>query len=406
MTPAPACPVGTKLWIGTAVEDCCPAYRCEPDGTTCDPTRHDTSACTLALPYCGPNVQPVVVGETSDCCPIYQCPCDKMVDPTTGAMVDPKSCGCTTPNCKAGEQVVCAGADVCGGPCTCQPASGNCTTDASCGAGERCDLSTCRLAPAPNPMVATCDVSKCGPQLGLPNMICPDGTNAGPTGRCLLNADGSCGWEITSCPTTSCYGICVPNIQSGCKADADCPTGQMCSVSCGGWGCSAGGMTTGGGTTGTGTGTGAPSTGGPSTTPPDPTTADGGTSVPPPPPICACPATDPSCTCDASGVCTGQTCTGQCLPAKPTCDPSKPVACPAIAIACPNGATPISDGIDPMTCCPAYHCPACVAPATANGAVAPCPAPACKCAKQTGTDPVTCCPTYECLMLLADGSCG
>ena len=74
MTPAPACPAGTKLWIGTAVEDCCPAYRCEPDGTTCDPTRHDTVACTLALPYCGPNVEPVVVGQTADCCPIYQCP--------------------------------------------------------------------------------------------------------------------------------------------------------------------------------------------------------------------------------------------------------------------------------------------------------------------------------------------
>ena len=34
MTPAPACPARTKLWIGTAIEDCCPAYRCEPDGTT------------------------------------------------------------------------------------------------------------------------------------------------------------------------------------------------------------------------------------------------------------------------------------------------------------------------------------------------------------------------------------
>jgi len=393
MTPAPACPAGTELWIGTAVEDCCPAYRCEPDGMTCDPTRHDASgvACTLALPYCGPNVQAVVVGQTSDCCPIYQCPCDKTVDQTTGVMVDPRTCGCTTPNCKAGEEVVCSGQDVCGGPCTCVRASGNCTTDASCGAGERCDLSTCRLPPAPDAMAATCDPSKCGPALGIATIICSDGTKAGPTGRCLLDATtGTCGWEVTACPT-QCYGVCVPNIQTGCKADTDCPTGQMCSVSCGGWGCSAGGTTT----------TGGGSMGGGSTTPPDPSTGTGGTM------ICACPTTDPSCSCDANGNCSGMTCAGQCVPAKTVCDPSKPVACPAIAIACPNGATPINDGTDPMTCCPTYHCPTCVAPVTSTGAPAvPCALPACKCAKQTGTDPMTCCPVYDCGTLTANGTCG
>ena len=397
MTPAPVCPAGTKLWIGTAVEDCCPAYRCEPDGTTCDPTRHDASgvACTLALPYCGPNVQPVVVGQTTDCCPIYQCPCDKTVDPTTGTTVDPRTCGCTTPNCKAGEEVVCAGQDVCGGPCTCQPARGTCTADSQCPSDAKCDLSNCRLPPAPATANAvTCDPAKCGPQPGQPNRICADGTTAGPTGRCLLDATtGNCGWEVTSCPS-DCYGVCVPNIQTGCKADTDCPTGQMCQVTCGGWGCISGGTTTtGGGSTGGGT-----------------STADGGTSVPPTPPTCSCPATDPTCKCDANGNCSGQTCTGQCVPVKPpTCDPSKPVACPAIAIACPDGATPISDGIDPTTCCPAYHCPTCVrSPATTTGTSSTaCAAPACKCgAKQTGTDPTTCCPTYECVPLTAAGTCG
>src|SRR5205814_6759384 len=139
--------------------------------------------------------------------------------------------------------------------CTCQPASGNCTTDASCGAGERCDLSTCRLPPAPAPSTApTCDTAKCGPQLGLPNTICADGTVAGPTGRCLLNANGTCGWEVIQCPMTACYGVCVPNIQTGCRADTDCRTGQMCQVTCGGWGCAVGGTTTtGGGSTGGGT---------------------------------------------------------------------------------------------------------------------------------------------------------
>jgi len=405
MTPAPVCPAGTKLWIGTAVEDCCPAYRCEPDGMTCDPTRHDGVACTLAIPYCGPNVMPVVVGQTSDCCPIYQCPCDKTLDPATGTMVDPKSCGCTTPVCKAGEEVVCVGQDVCGGPCTCQPARGTCTTDASCGTGERCDTSTCRLPPAPAtamPNAPTCDVAKCGPQLGLPNTMCDDGTVAGPTGRCLLNADGSCGWEVIQCPTMGCYGVCVPNIQAGCQVDTDCPTGQVCQVSCGGWGCSAGGTTTGGTGTGSTGMDGGSGTGTPSPTP----AADGGTSVPPTPP-CACPTSDPSCQCDANGNCSGQTCAGQCVPAKPTCDPSG-VLCPAIVVACPDGSTPILDGTNPMTCCPTYHCPMCVrSPSTTGGTSSnvSCAAPTCKCAKTTGTDPTTCCPTYECGMVTATGSC-
>ena len=387
--PAPACPAGTKLWIGTAVEDCCPAYRCEPDGMTCYPTRHDAVACTLALPYCGPNVEPVVVGQTSDCCPIYQCPCTKPVDPTTGApppaATDVGYCGCTTPNCKANEEIVCAKQDVCGGPCTCQPARGTCTTDATCGAGERCDLSACRLPPAPAAATApTCDTAKCGPQLGIPNQICPDGSTAGPTGRCLLHADGSCGWEVTSCPS-DCYGICVQNIpQTGCKTNTDCPSGQACQVSCAGWGCATGGT---------------------------PTTDPSTTTKAVPPSLCACPASDPTCKCDANGNCSGQTCAGQCVPAKPTCDPSKPVACPAIAIACPNGATPISDGVNPMTCCPTFHCPTCVPAATTNtsnttGTGYACPAiKLCVCAKQVGTDPTTCCPQYQCGAVNADGTC-
>jgi hypothetical protein len=45
-----------------------------------------------------------------------------------------------------------------------------------------------------------CKTSDCGPQLGMPNYKCPDGTIAGPTGRCLRHGDGSCGWEIRQCP--------------------------------------------------------------------------------------------------------------------------------------------------------------------------------------------------------------
>lgn len=51
-----------------------------------------------------------------------------------------------------------------------------------------------------------CQPGDCGPQLGLPNWTCEDGTMGGPTGRCLRRAGGSCGWEINDCPPASQSG--------------------------------------------------------------------------------------------------------------------------------------------------------------------------------------------------------
>jgi len=397
MTPAPICPAKTKLWIGTAIEDCCPAYRCQPDGSACDPTKEmcgcdaTNAACTLALPYCGPNVTPIIVGNTSDCCPIYQCPCARIVD--ANGTVPPEAvakCGCTYPNCQAGEELVCAGQDNCMGPCSCRPARGICKDDTTCGAGEICDLSACRLPPMTTPTDPArmeCDPVNCGPKLGIASVVCTDGSVAGPTGRCLLNADGSCGWETRECPPTGCYGICVPNTpQTGCQVDSDCPMGQACDVQCREWSCAPGGMGSSGGGT--------------PTTTTDPAT---GNLVPPTPPACGCDLTDNSCMCDASGACKGRTCVGQCVPPKPTCDPMKPVACPTLAVLCPNGQMPIPTGVDPNTCCQTYTCPVCT---RSSLAATSCPAIECKCAKQTGTDPNSCCPTYECGPVKADGSCG
>jgi hypothetical protein len=45
-----------------------------------------------------------------------------------------------------------------------------------------------------------CEKVKCGPQLGLPNWTCADGSLGGPTGRCLELPGGTCGWEINDCP--------------------------------------------------------------------------------------------------------------------------------------------------------------------------------------------------------------
>ena len=61
-----------------------------------------------------------------------------------------------------------------------------------------------------------CKTSDCGPQLGMPNFLCPDGkTTEGPTGKCLRHADGRCGWEVLSCPSEK---VCTQDVQQ-------CPDG-------------------------------------------------------------------------------------------------------------------------------------------------------------------------------------
>jgi hypothetical protein len=60
-----------------------------------------------------------------------------------------------------------------------------------------CRAGACAL----RPVTPTCPVEKCGPPLGMPNYLCPDGKSVGgPTGRCLLQPTGACGWEVKSCP--------------------------------------------------------------------------------------------------------------------------------------------------------------------------------------------------------------
>lgn len=64
-----------------------------------------------------------------------------------------------------------------------------------------------------------CPAGACGPALGMPIRLCDDGVSyAGPSGRCLRNDDGSCGWEILSCPPPPPPGPCFVG---GCS-------GQLC----------------------------------------------------------------------------------------------------------------------------------------------------------------------------------
>jgi len=58
---------------------------------------------------------------------------------------------------------------------------------------------------------ASCSDSACGPQPLLPNYPCTDGSDGGPTGKCLRKATGACSWEIRKCVraySTCDGGIC------------------------------------------------------------------------------------------------------------------------------------------------------------------------------------------------------
>jgi hypothetical protein len=51
-----------------------------------------------------------------------------------------------------------------------------------------------------------CPKADCGPQLGLLNWTCADGSVGGPTGRCLKRPSGTCSWEINNCPMPGAGG--------------------------------------------------------------------------------------------------------------------------------------------------------------------------------------------------------
>lgn len=44
-----------------------------------------------------------------------------------------------------------------------------------------------------------CAAEACGPAPGMPQTDCGDGSFSGPSGRCLRNSEGACGWEIREC---------------------------------------------------------------------------------------------------------------------------------------------------------------------------------------------------------------
>lgn len=94
-----------------------------------------------------------------------------------------------------------------------------------------------RECPPPPPPPAECAPDECGPALGMPIRMCDDGSWGGPTGRCLRSAEGVCGWEIRECPPSG-GGTCSPT-ECGPAPGADpmCPasggtTGTSAAVGC------------------------------------------------------------------------------------------------------------------------------------------------------------------------------
>jgi hypothetical protein len=81
-----------------------------------------------------------------------------------------------------------------------------------------------------------CNKADCGPQLGLPNWTCADGSVGGPTGRCLRRPDGNCGWEINNCPMAGVGGAASQGGQG--NAAGGSAAGSAGAEDCGG--CSAG----------------------------------------------------------------------------------------------------------------------------------------------------------------------
>ena len=73
----------------------------------------------------------------------------------------------------------------------------------------------------PVPIGGTCEPEDCGPAPGAPAIVCADGSIGGNTGRCLPQADGTCGWEFRECPdTVSCGGLRAEPV--------DCGEGRYC----------------------------------------------------------------------------------------------------------------------------------------------------------------------------------
>lgn len=79
----------------------------------------------------------------------------------------------------------------------------------------------------PPPASAECAPADCGPAMGMPNGRCADGSLSGPTGRCLRQRDGRCGWEVRQCPP-----VAAGCVRTGCSGSVCAERGQDVFTTC------------------------------------------------------------------------------------------------------------------------------------------------------------------------------
>jgi hypothetical protein len=158
------------------------SVHCRPDGERCGSTT------------CAPGM--VCCNASCGVCTLPDQAC------TQQACEPPPAIACETDSdCRAVSDY-CTGCDcralsVCEAEPACPTPGVQCLVDPCGGEEAYCAAGTCALRPA----AEACPPEDCGPALGMPNAICPDGeTIAGPTGRCLRRVDEVCSWEVIFCP--------------------------------------------------------------------------------------------------------------------------------------------------------------------------------------------------------------
>ncbi|MBI2377918.1 MAG: hypothetical protein HYV07_28200 [Deltaproteobacteria bacterium] len=221
LLPPPACTDNSACPPGQF----CNQGACEPGEACSAGTECGTgSICHQGL--CVPSNDPTTC---SDPCAGVTCSNGARCDPTTGRCdIGELACGNTT--CGAGEYCCNPSCGLCapeGGVCT-QQVCDTCT-DRTCPVGSVCNAGHCEAA--------ECGANDCGPALGLANWACENGEVGGPTGRCLRNAGGGCGWEINYC-TPVCAATDCGEPPAGARITSDghavlaCPNGATVELSC------------------------------------------------------------------------------------------------------------------------------------------------------------------------------
>ncbi|MBS2018330.1 MAG: tail fiber domain-containing protein [Deltaproteobacteria bacterium] len=97
------------------------------------------------------------------------------------------------------------------------------------------EIRECPKPPPPSPTDCSAP-NACGPAPGIPDQICDDGSVAGA--KCVASKSGACGWQITTCPAPApdkCGKSTCSKGQTCCSGmpfpEPTCVNGTMCPIS-------------------------------------------------------------------------------------------------------------------------------------------------------------------------------